>query len=303
MEIKQLAYFLEAARCLHFSKAADNVGVAQSALSQQIARLESELGCRLFDRSNKWKVSLTSAGQTLRAEAEEIMQKLQYAKLKTYRASKGEIGGLSISAIPSFFSSNKFFGALRTMQKKYPDVFFRLSKHSSATIFEELAAGKIDFGVIRVADTSQLRQNFAELGRERVILAIPAKHALAKKKRIFVSDLRDEKFIMIPHEESPFFNHTVTSILQRQGNFTPKISQEIYNFDAVLKMLSDSDCVALVPELLRGQNTYGVLLREVEDLNVDIKYVGIWNTVSEQLENFLKIMRQNFPEQNKRSKK
>ena len=79
MELRHLRYFTEAARELHFARAAANLKVTQPALSRQIAALEKELGVELFSRSNKWKIELTPVGEVFRAEAEKILEDSQRA--------------------------------------------------------------------------------------------------------------------------------------------------------------------------------------------------------------------------------
>lgn len=86
MELRQLKYFAKTAQVMHFSRAAGELGIAQSALSQQIKLLETEIGCRLFDRSNKWKITLTEAGESLYGDAVKILSDVSAAKSGAVRA-------------------------------------------------------------------------------------------------------------------------------------------------------------------------------------------------------------------------
>ncbi len=297
MEFRQLKYFHTAAEFLHFSRAADALGVAQSALSQQIKQLETELECQLFDRSNKWKLQLTAAGKVFKEETKKIIDAFEAAKRKTKQASKGDFGALSINIIPSFFSSDKLFEALKRMRKTYPDVFLRLSKHSSANILKKIENESLDFGIVRTVNPDNLGTNYIEFGQEKILLALPEKHRLATKKRIRISDLKNEKFIMMPYEESPFFYRIIELAFKKSGNFAPNIAEEIYNFDAILKLLPDSNLVSFVPEMLKNLSFYkGIVLKSVENLNIDAKYVGIWreSNNSQALKNFLQILKEEF---------
>lgn len=297
MELRHIRYFLKAAETLHFSRAADELGIAQSALSQQIKQLEAEMGCTLFDRSNKWKLTLTEAGRVFCEDATQIISNVDSAKRRALQASKGDGGSLSISIIPSFFSSAKFFEALNKMRSQWPNVFLKLSKHSSANILECVENSVLDFGIIRVVNPATLGTQYVEIGHEKILLAVPETHRLAKARSVKLADLRNEKFVMLPREESPFFCQIIDVALRRAGILSPNVVEEIYNFDAILRSLPNSNLISFAPELLKTQNNYkGVVLKPVADLNVDVRYVGVWKNgkVSKPLGNFIKIVKDTF---------
>lgn len=297
MELRQLKYFAKTAQVLHFSRAAEELGIAQSALSQQIKLLEAELGCRLFDRSNKWKIALTEAGESLFADAVKILSDISAAKNRALQASRGNGGTLSMSIIPSFFASDRFFDALNAMRKSCPDVFLKLSKHSSANILARIEGGELDFGIIRVINPASLGVQYAEIGREKILLAVSQSHRFARRKSVKLADLKNERFIMLPYEESPFFCQMIDVELKRAGIYSPNVAEEIYNFDAVLKSISGSSLVAFVPALLKGKAYYrDIAFKRVSDLNVDVKYVGVWKNgaLPKSLENFIGILKKSF---------
>lgn len=296
MQTNQIKYFLEAAKFLHFSKAANSLGIAQSAISQQIMLLENELGCRLFDRSNKWKVSLTSAGKAFAEGAEKALKELDKAKRNAIRAAKGEIGSISIFSIPSFFSSEKFLSAIRKTNRKMPKVFLEMRKHSSADILERVVEQKLDIGIIRAI--GELPPSVCEmtLGMEDIMLAMHSKHRLASKKQIRIKDIKNESFIMVPFDESPFFYRTIERAFVEKCGAMPEISHEIYNFDAILKILPETNFVAAVPSLLKNSAPNGIVLKKISDLERTTRYTAVWHSEnnSESLKIFLKILRGEF---------
>lgn len=96
------------------------------------------------------------------------------------------------------------------MRADYPEVFLKLGKHSSASILAKVEKGELDFGIIRVSQRKNLDVKSIELGREKILLALPASHRLAKKSgAVEMSELKNEKFAMLPYEESPFFRRTI----------------------------------------------------------------------------------------------
>jgi DNA-binding transcriptional LysR family regulator len=94
MDQKRIQYFVTLAKHLHYGAAAEELNIAQSALSRQINVLEEELGCQLFDRSNRWNVSLTAAGTSFFVEAQKILMQLENAKRLASSAARGEAGTL-----------------------------------------------------------------------------------------------------------------------------------------------------------------------------------------------------------------
>src|SRR5689334_13396572 len=99
MELRHLRYFVAVATELHFGRAAAKLGIAQPPLSQQIQKLEKELGTKLFQRSNR-RVALTQAGKTFFPEAQAILAHADDAVAKTRRADIGAAGHLSIGWVP-----------------------------------------------------------------------------------------------------------------------------------------------------------------------------------------------------------
>src|SRR5215469_16783476 len=98
-DLRQLRYFLAVAEELHFGRAAERVGIAQPPLTQQIQKLETRLGCRLFERGRT--TSLTEAGAALLEETRRILAQVERAVETTRRAARGETGRLRIGAPPS----------------------------------------------------------------------------------------------------------------------------------------------------------------------------------------------------------
>ena len=116
MDRKRLKYFITLAEMLHFGAAAEELGIAQSALSRQINVLENELGCQLFDRSNRWNVALTAAGESFFIEAQKILTMFDNAKRLASSVARGEAGTLLIDVIPAAVNATGFIKALREMQ-------------------------------------------------------------------------------------------------------------------------------------------------------------------------------------------
>src|SRR5260370_8527658 len=122
MEFRQLRYFLAVAEHLHFTDAAAHLGIAQPPLSQQILKLEREIGTQLFIRHPR-RVELTEAGRLLRESARRIVEDAQQAFVEVQNAGRGETGRLSLG----FAGSTVFHPAVATTMQRYRHAYARVS--------------------------------------------------------------------------------------------------------------------------------------------------------------------------------
>jgi DNA-binding transcriptional LysR family regulator len=118
MELRHLRYFLAVAEELHFGRAAERLGIAQPPLSQQIKRLESELGVKLFARTKRY-VALTAAGSALREMAIRVIAQAEDAIQAAKRAHRGDTGCLNIGFVGSA-AYTPLAAAIRTYMQRYP---------------------------------------------------------------------------------------------------------------------------------------------------------------------------------------
>src|ERR1700679_2485711 len=153
MDLRHLRYFLAVAETLHFSKAAQILGIAQPPLSQQIKRLEQLLGHRLFDRTTRG-VKLTLAGQLLAERARSTIEKVQDDLAQVRRLGRGEEGTLTVG-----FSGSVMFTdlavAIGRYRLRYPKVELRLRELSTTAQLAALLNGTIDLAFMREADPTE----------------------------------------------------------------------------------------------------------------------------------------------------
>src|SRR5579883_3073039 len=124
-DLRQLRYFLAVAEELHFGRAAERIGIAQPPLTQQIQKLERQLGCRVFERGRKTR--LTDAGTILMEEARRVLAGIERAVDATRRAARGETGRLRVGAPPSVLLS-ALPAAIRKYRRAHPQVQFVLRR-------------------------------------------------------------------------------------------------------------------------------------------------------------------------------
>src|SRR5215813_13082706 len=199
MEIHQLRYFVAVAEEESFSRAAEREHVSQPSLSQQIQKLEAELNQQLFDRLPR-SVVLTEAGRTLLEYARKILTELADAGRAVAALEQQVAGRLSVGAIPSI-ALYILPRLIVSFQRAYPKVTFELFEDTTDKLAQKLEDGTLDVVLASASDeTSTLVQH--SLGKEPLLLLVPQKHPLARKKTIKWSDLATEKFLLLHEEHS-----------------------------------------------------------------------------------------------------
>ncbi len=196
MELHQLRYFLSVAETGGFSRAAAKCGVAQPSLSQQIRKLEDELGVPLFDRLPRGAV-LTEAGIRFREHAERILASINDAR-RQVGDLRGQVSGrLAVGAIPTI-APYLLPKALRRLLKRHPQVEVRIEENFTEVLVEQLVTGRVELAVMALP-VEHDGLHAEPLLEEPLLAAMPADHALAKKKKVTWGDLNQERLILL-HE-------------------------------------------------------------------------------------------------------
>jgi LysR family nitrogen assimilation transcriptional regulator len=146
MDIKQIKYFLAVAESGGFSKAAQLIHIAQPALSAHVARLEAELGVKLFLRNTKG-IELTHAGETLMDHARDILRRLQHAQ-DAVRHAADELHGEVVLGLPTTVAMVLTLPLLKEVRTHWPHITLRLVEGHSGWLQEWLLAGRIDAAVL-----------------------------------------------------------------------------------------------------------------------------------------------------------
>jgi len=274
MKLQQLRYFVEVARELHFGRAAARLGVAQPPLSIQIKALETELETQLLHRENRWKISLTPAGELLLREGNEILRHLEKTVRNVRLAGSGKSGHLTIGVIASILQTKQFPEILDRMRHEHPGIILEIRESTSEDLTERILDGRIDIGFFRLPPEHMGNDELCirEFRRDRLLLAVPAGHKFAKRKSIRLAELADEWFIQIPEQTGRVYRNHIDSICRVYGKFNPNILQEGSGIVSILSLLSCGGGVALVPtgfrEFLRKRIRYIPLKDNLPDLPV-----------------------------------
>jgi DNA-binding transcriptional LysR family regulator len=194
VELRHLRYFVAVAEELNFSRAALKLHVAQPALSNQIKALENELGVQLLERTRRM-VRLTEAGRTLLAEAKPLLAGAQMAELHVRGAQKGERGTLHIGYVLTAANA-RLASVIKTFRESYPGVESDLAQLATGAQVEGLLTRRLDVGFVR--PPVKAREIETEvIGEEKMVLAVAASDALARKKRVAWRDLHGKTLLTV----------------------------------------------------------------------------------------------------------
>jgi len=245
MDLRQLRYVIAVADQLHFGRAARQLSIAQPSLSQQIKNLEQELGVRLFERDTR-RVVLTGAGAVYVQEARAILARLADAALLARRAERGEIGRLSLGFV-GFAALDTLPDLIGAFQRRYPDVLLHLHERSNEDQVRGILAGALDAGIVREpAATGRIA--FQLIFEDVQLVALPASHRLAAKRRVRLRELSDEPFIVTPRDHGVALYERVIGACAEAG-FAPRIVQEAVMMTTTLGLVAAQVGVAIVPSL------------------------------------------------------
>jgi DNA-binding transcriptional LysR family regulator len=222
VELRQLRYFVAVAEELHFRRAAARLHISQPPLSQQIARLEEELGCRLLNRTRR-RVELTAAGEAFLRDARAMLAELDVAVATTRRIDTGQAGLLRVNFVGSALLSI-VPGIVQRFRRGRPEVEIELRERSTVDQLRALSAGVVDVGLVRppVEVEAGLRTEFVM--RERTVAAIPVGHPLARLRRVPLRRLAAEPLVLFPREQAPGYHDLLTGRLAATGS-SPQVVQ------------------------------------------------------------------------------
>ncbi len=219
MEIHQLKYILEVARQLHFTRAAEEICVGQSSLSHQIAKLEDELGVKLFDRTTR-KVYLTPAGEEFVNCAQRILSEINTAKQCMASYSGVLHGTLHVGTITTL--TNLDFGSIvASFHQIHPGLNLDIAQEGSYKLIEMLLACEIEIALLTMPPNDRYENiEFVHLADDEYVLLVSANHRFAVRKSIDLAEAAEEKFIFHRKDQSMY---DICLQACQQAGFSPKI--------------------------------------------------------------------------------
>ncbi|HWJ77535.1 MAG TPA: LysR family transcriptional regulator [Niallia sp.] len=252
MELRQIQYFLEAAKREHMTEAADALHVAQSSVSRQIVNLETELGVELFIRDGR-NVKLTPLGKVFYERMKQLWNMMEDAKREVEESLDPKKGTVRI-AFPISMAAHTLPSIIYSFRTRYPEAKF----HMSNALYYDLIDGVINgqFNLAMIAPMPKKEKdskiNGSTLFIENIVALLPLHHPLSQQKEIRLRELQSDPFCVLP--EGFVFRDQVVQACHDAG-FSPQIAFEGKDIDALKGLVSAGLGVALMPETTLVDNT------------------------------------------------
>jgi DNA-binding transcriptional LysR family regulator len=248
MEMHQLTYFESVSRHLHFTRAAQELNVAQPSVSQQIRKLEHELGAPLFNRMKR-HVTLTEAGKTFLPHARAVLQRLEEARLEVQELSGMRKGSLAVGAPPSV-GTHLLPRALAVFSRRHPGIALSFREAGSRTLVSLLEDGELDLAVV-IQPVRHPALETQALIEEELLLAVPRTHHLATNDaspRVRLAQLRQEPFVLLREGAYDLRDQTLTAC--RRAGFEPQVALDGGEMDSMLRFVGAGIGLAILPEMV-----------------------------------------------------
>ena len=271
MEMQQLRYVVAVARTGNFSRAAEQCHVSQPSLSQQIQKLEEELGERLFDRLKR-EARLTSHGEAFLRRAAHILDEVDAAKREAAEAKGLLRGSITIAALPTIapYLLPETMAAFTT---DYPGVEIIVHEDTTERLLKNTLAYEIDFALVS-PPIHEERLGVKHLFREELLLALPKSHPLTRKRSIKAAELARERLIVM--KEGHCLGDQVLNFCERQ-NFRPQISFRSAQLETVQALVRAGLGISLIPKMAIKQKAGESLeYRSLKSPKPEREIVAVW---------------------------
>jgi DNA-binding transcriptional LysR family regulator len=261
MDTALLTSFLEVAQRLHFGQAADRLGMTQPTLSQQIRRLEHQVGASLLERTSR-HVRLTKAGEALIPQARRVLADLERAVFHCRAVAAGGVGHLKVGSIGAALNSVTPH-LVHGLRERLPGLVVQLTQMDSPVQLAALHAGELDFGIVRAA-APVAGIALEDLFSEPMIVALSSDHRLAAVDRVTAVDLSEEFFVLWPRTASPLFHDQVLAYC-RQAGVEPRIAMEGADIETQLGLVSAGIGISPQPASFANLQRRNVTFRPLAD--------------------------------------
>ena len=244
MELRQLQYFVKVARKQHVTRAAEELHVAQSAVSRQIHQLEEELGLKLFEQKGR-NLQLTPVGKLFLHRVEELLTDLERAIREIKEFLDPELGEIRIG-FPHTLGISLLPSVVADFRRDHPNVKFKLKQGTFSSLIRDVVSGEIDMAFISPFPDKHDQVVGQVLLTEELYAVLPANHVLAEYQSIRLEQLKDEPFVMFSD------NYSLRSIVWeacRKAGFTPIVGFEGEETDTIRGLVAAGMGVSLLPDM------------------------------------------------------
>jgi DNA-binding transcriptional LysR family regulator len=261
IETRLFYSFVALAEEQHFARAAARLGITPPTLTHQIQKLESHVGAKLLDRTGNRNV-LTGAGKRFLTEAREALRHAEQAATVARQAGRGELGRLELGFVASLFSSGLLRSWVGAFQQAHPAIDITILRLFPMAQIAGIVGNELDAGFTRTPNEYPSGVRGFEIYRQRLVLALPSDHPLARHEAINPAMLAREAFVSTtPELDIGFFGYT--EAIAHIGNFKPRVVKRQYDSMPVLGYVAAGHGIAVVPELMKKMTGDDVVFRKI----------------------------------------
>jgi len=263
IDLRAWRQFVAVAEELHFGRAALRLHMTQPPVTQAIAQLEKTLGVVLFDRTRR-RVALTPAGEALLPDVRELLARAQALPARARAAAAGQVGRVRIAFV-STVGFEQLPAWVREFRVLCPEVALELVEATGDVQLEAFARGEIDAGLMLhspgAAPPGLTRLAVSE---EPLVLALPARHALARTQALLLADVLAEPLVIFPRRIVPSLHDAIFGLYHAAGR-VPELAQEAIQMQTIVNLVSGDIGVAWVPESVTQFRRAGVVYRRAAE--------------------------------------
>ncbi|GGD64809.1 LysR family transcriptional regulator [Paenibacillus nasutitermitis] len=251
MEFRQLQYVIQIAKEKNFSRAAEKLHIAQPSLSQQLSKLEKEIGVLLFRRTTN-SVEMTHAGSVFVQKAQTILDSIEQLKQELDDLAHMRKGKLVVGSLP-ITGSHVLPLVLPVFGRLYPEIEIALVEDSSFKLEQLTASGQTDLSLLSLP-LHEPSLAWEPLIEEEICLAVPPEHPLAlANKAVEINDLLHEPFVLLKKGQG--FRQIAVELCEKAG-FQPRVVFESGNIETVQSLVAAGMGIAFVPKMVARAKWY-----------------------------------------------
>lgn len=290
IDLRQFRYFLAVCEERNFGRAALRLHISQPPLSRQIGQLEEQLGVKLFIR-NKTGVTLTEAGAAFLPEVRRTLAQAENA-IAAAQAAQGADGQFVVG-YTTVFDRSVIPDVSGELRRSFPNWQYLTRGKHSISLVRDVRNGTMDAAFIGMFTSAQGLATETIL-EEALVVAVPASHRLARKRRIGFDDLRGEPMFWFERRLNPGFYDHCQAFFERIG-FQPDVIPEPSDHHIMLGLIAEGQGVALIPASMQNVKRQGVSYRALKEspdnLSMGIAVAYLERNPSPVLRRFLELVR------------
>ncbi|WP_434751295.1 LysR family transcriptional regulator [Paenibacillus amylolyticus] len=243
MDLNYFQTFREVALRQSFTKAAEELGYAQSSVTTQIQKLEKIYQVKLFERFNNNKIRLTSAGEELFKLSGQLLEIFEHSQEKLTKQGGGSLTIATMDSLASYYLPVP----IQTTRKQYPELGIRLQTDREDLILQKVREGEADVGLILANASPESGLQWITIREEPLVLIVNSDHPLTTKSEVALSDLADEEWIM--PEDSCNYRQLLEKVLRTNG-IPYKVGLELGSPEAIKRSIMAGPGISLLPRMI-----------------------------------------------------